>query len=195
MQELNPVKFILASSSPRRRELLKQVGVEPLIVVPEVDESRKQDEPVDVFIRRVTLAKGSAVYREEYFFIPIISADTIVLCAGQLIGKPANRDEAYRFLTLLSGNEHEVWTGVAILYRGESYYNLARTRVVFSEISQIELEHYLEHEHYMDKAGAYAIQGLASLFVERIEGCYFNVMGFPLNLFYAMLKKIGLSLM
>lgn len=189
------MQFILASSSPRRKELLKQVGIEPLILIPDVDESRLQDENVSDFIRRVTETKGNAVYQETYFNSPIISADTIVLCDGHVIGKPQDRDEAYRFLKLLADNTHEVWTGVSVLYRGQSYYELARTEVVFAPISEEELLHYLEHEHYMDKAGAYAIQGLASLFIKRIDGCYFNVMGFPLNLFYSMLKRIGIALM
>jgi len=117
-----------------------------------------------------------------------------VYCDDHLIGKPRNRQEAARFLELLSDNIHEVWTGLCIHYRGEPYYEFARTRVFFSPIDQGEIEHYLDHEHYMDKAGAYAIQGRASVFVRKIDGCYFNVMGFPLNLFYQVLKKLGISI-
>jgi septum formation protein len=187
-------QFILASSSPRRKELLKLVGIQPRVIVPEVDERRAAGETVEDFLRRVTIEKGRAVYKEDYCYIPVISADTIVLCDGLLIGKPVGRAEAFEFLKLLSGNVHEVWTGVSLLYQGQPYYDLARTKVVFSPISDEEINHYLEHEHYMDKAGAYAIQGRASVFVEKIDGCYFNVMGFPLNLFYTMLKRIDLTL-
>ncbi|MDQ1352751.1 MAG: nucleoside triphosphate pyrophosphatase, partial [Acidobacteriota bacterium] len=105
-----------------------------------------------------------------------------------------DRDEAYRFMKILSGNVHEVLTGVAVRYRGISYYEYARTRVEFSEISEEELAYYLDNEHYLDKAGAYAIQGLASAFIKRIEGCFFNVMGFPVNLFYRMMKELGIEL-
>jgi septum formation protein len=187
-------KFILASSSPRRRELLKMVGIEPRILIPEVDEGRRPGESVEDYLRRVTLAKGEAVYREEFYDIPIISADTIVLCAGRIIGKPRTRDEAAEFLKTLSGNVHEVWTGVSILYKGMPHYDYSRTRVVFDDISDEELQYYLDAEDYMDKAGAYAIQGKASVFVKKIDGCYFNVMGFPLNLFYRMLEEVGINI-
>jgi septum formation protein len=190
---MNP-RFILASSSPRRKELLRLVGTDPLILIPEVDEQRHAGESLETFLRRVTIDKGRAVYREDYFDIPLISADTIVYCENRLIGKPRGRDEAYEFLKLLSGNVHELWTGLSLLYHGESHYDVSRTKVFFSPISDSELQHYLEHEHYMDKAGAYAIQGRASVFVRRIEGCYFNVMGFPLNLFYTMLNQLGVEL-
>lgn len=188
-------RFILASSSPRRKELLKLLGITPEIIIPEVDETRKPGEAIEAFVQRVTIAKGETVYREAFFDIPVISSDTIVLCDGLVIGKPVDRDDAYRFLKILSNNIHEVWTGVAILYRGKTSYNLSRTRVIFEHISEPELLYYLDNENYMDKAGAYAIQGLASVFVKRIEGCYFNVMGFPLHLFYNMLRKIGIELM
>ncbi len=186
--------IILASSSPRRKELLKLLGIEPRIMIPEVDEGIKPGEPIENFIRRVATAKGRAVYSDNYYHTPIISADTIVLCEKKLIGKPQTRAEAFEFLKILSNNVHDVLTGVSILYRGTSHYDLARTRVEFTGISDEELTYYLDNENYMDKAGAYAIQGKASVFVKRIDGCYFNVMGFPLNLFYTMLKKIGINI-
>ncbi|NIO80984.1 MAG: septum formation protein Maf [Candidatus Aminicenantes bacterium] len=186
--------FILASSSPRRKELLKLLGIEPRIIIPTVDESMKPGESIESFLRRVTISKGDSVYKEEFYDIPIISADTIVLCENRLIGKPVDRAEAFGFLRTLSDNVHEVWTGVSIRYRGTPYYDYARTRVVFAEISDQELHYYLDNEDYLDKAGAYAIQGRASVFVKKIDGCYFNVMGFPLNLFYNMLREIGIHI-
>lgn len=186
--------IILASSSPRREELLKLLGIEPRIMIPTVDEDIKPGEPIEVFLRRVAIAKGRAVYSDNYYHTPIISADTIVLCENKLIGKPRTRADAFGFLKTLSNNVHDVLTGVSILYRGTPHYDFARTRVVFTEISDEELNYYLDNENYMDKAGAYAIQGKASVFVKKIDGCYFNVMGFPLNLFYTMLKKIGINL-
>lgn len=187
-------EFILASSSPRRRELLTLLGIIPEIIKPDVDETFLPGESIGEFLRRVTIEKGKAVYREEFYHIPVISSDTIVVCDNHVIGKPVTREEAGEFLRLLSGNSHEVWTGVSILYRGEPVYDFARTRVIFDPIDEKELAFYLENEDYMDKAGAYAIQGMASVFVNRIEGCYFNVMGFPLNLFHQMLKRIGIVL-
>jgi septum formation protein len=188
------MRLILASSSPRRKELFKLLGIEAEIIIPTVDENRLPGESIKSILRRVTISKGEAVYREQFFHIPIISADTIVLCENKLIGKPVDRDEASRFLKILSDNVHEVLTGVSILYKGTPYYDFARTRVEFTEISDKELEYYLDNENYRDKAGAYAIQGMASVFVKKIDGCYFNVMGFPLNLFYNMLKGIGIEL-
>jgi septum formation protein len=186
--------IILASSSPRRKELLKLLGIEPRIIIPTVDEGIKPGEPVKTFLRRVAIAKGRAVYSEPFYHTPIISADTIVLCENQLIGKPQTRAEAFDFLKTLSNNVHDVLTGVSILYRGTPHYDSACTRVVFTGISDEELNYYLDNENYMDKAGAYAIQGKAAVFVKKIDGCYFNVMGFPLNLFYTMLKKIGINI-
>jgi septum formation protein len=188
------MNFILASSSPRRRELLNLVGIRPRVIVPTVDESSKPGEPMEAFIRRVTLAKGQAVYNVELHDIPVISADTIVWCDRQSIGKPRDRAEAFAVLKLLANNIHQVFTGISILYRGTSYYELACTNVEFTVISDEEINYYLDNEDYMDKAGAYAIQGKASVFVKKIDGCYFNVMGFPLSLFYSMLKRIGIKI-
>jgi septum formation protein len=188
------MRLILASSSPRRKELLNMLGIEPEIVIPSVDENVLPGESMEIFLRRVSIAKGVAVYRAEFFDVPVISSDTIVWCGNLIIGKPVDRDEAYRFMKILSGNVHEVLTGVAVRYRGQSYYEYARTRVEFSEISEEELAYYLDNEDYLDKAGAYAIQGLASAFIKRIDGCFFNVMGFPVNLFYRMMKELGIEL-
>ena len=188
------MNFILASSSPRRRELLKLVGIIPQIIVPRVDENIHPGESIETFLRRVSIAKGEAIYSQSLFETPIISADTIVLCENRLIGKPQSKDEARQFLEILSGKSHDVLTGVSILYKGNSHYDFSRTGVEFSPISPDELDYYLEKEDYMDKAGAYAIQGMAAVFVKKIDGCYFNVMGFPLNLFYSLLKKIGIAI-
>ncbi|MCU0286260.1 MAG: Maf family protein [Acidobacteria bacterium] len=189
------MQFILASSSPRRKELLKMLGIAPRILISNVDENRLPEEQIGSYLRRVSIAKGQAVYKEEYLDIPIISSDTIVWINNSIIGKPADREEAAHFLRTLSGRVHEVLTGVAILYRGNTYYEYACTGVEFSEISEEELTYYLDNEDYMDKAGAYAIQGLASVFVKRIDGCYFNVMGFPVNTFYQMMKRLGIELL
>ncbi len=188
------MKLILASSSPRRKELLGLLDIKPQILIPEVDESVNPGETTDDFLRRVTLSKGKAVYKAEHFEIPIVSSDTIVVCDNTVIGKPVNMGDAYNMLRNLSGKVHEVLTGVAIRYKGTPHYDYSRTRVEFNDISDEELDYYLANEHYKDKAGAYAIQGKASVFVKKIDGCYFNVMGFPLNLFYNMLKKLGINL-
>lgn len=186
-------RVILASSSPRRKALLNLIGIEPEVIHPKANENRCTGEAVETFLKRVTLAKGNSVYRRDFYDAILISSDTIVLLGDQVIGKPETKAEALAFMKSLANNVHEVWTGIGVLYRGEKHYDYARTKVYFGPISKAELEFYLENEDYMDKAGAYAIQGLASVFVEKIEGCFFNVMGFPLNLFSGMIKKLGLQ--
>ncbi len=187
------MNIVLASASPRRKELLRLIGLEPEVIIPDIDERVKANEAPEVFLERVTLAKGLAVYQKKYFSRLLVSADTIVLLAGTMIGKPLDRVDAFRMLKQLSGRQHDVLTGIALIYQGETRFDISRTAVYFNELSDSEIDHYLDRENYLDKAGAYAIQGRAAVFVERIEGCFFNVMGFPLSLFYGMAKERGLN--
>ncbi len=188
------MKVVLASASPRRRELLQMIGIEPEVIPAAIEESFLPGEGLDAFLRRVAIAKGLAVYRKRFFHSLLVSADTVVVLDGAAIGKPADRDQAFAMLSRLSGREHQVLTGLAILYEGETRYEVSRTAVRFKPLDRGEISHYLDHEEYLDKAGAYAIQGRAAVFVEGIAGCFFNVMGFPLNLFYRMLGERGLNL-
>ncbi len=188
------MNIVLASASPRRKELLQLIGLTPEIIPPDIDEAPRTEEPIADFLERVSIAKGVEVYRKKLFSSLLISADTVVLLDDSLIGKPQDREDAFRMLRRLSGQRHEVMTGLALMYRGETSFAISRTHVYFKPLQEREINFYLEHENYMDKAGAYAIQGRAAIFVERIDGCYFNVMGFPLNLFYRMLVERGLDL-
>jgi len=188
------MKIVLASASPRRKELLQLIGLNPEIIIPDIDEMVRANEAPAVFLERVTMAKGIAAYQKRYFSHLLICADTIVLLANTVIGKPMDREDAFRMLKQLSGRRHEVWTGIALMYQGETRFDIARTAVYFNELSESEIHFYLDHEIFLDKAGAYAIQGRAAVFVDRIEGCFFNVMGFPLSLFYRMAKERGLNL-
>ncbi|HSQ35412.1 MAG TPA: Maf family protein [Candidatus Binatia bacterium] len=188
------MKIILASASPRRQELLQLIGLAPAIIIPDIDEKVKPGETPGNFLERVTIAKGIAIYRKNLFSHLIVSADTIVLLGDDVIGKPVDREDAFRMLRSLSGRRHEVLTGIALMHLGETRFEISRTAVYFKELADDEIDFYLDREHFMDKAGAYAIQGRAAPFVERIEGCFFNVMGFPLNLFYRMAKERGLNL-
>jgi len=187
------MKVVLASASPRRKELLQLIGLAPEILHPDIEETVRPGEAVDDFLERVTIAKGIEVYKRKFFNSLLISADTVVLLDGALIGKPSGRDDAYAMLSRLSGQRHEVLTGLALMHRGETHFAISRTGVYFKRLGDREIRFYLDHENFMDKAGAYAIQGRAAVFVERIEGCFFNVMGFPLNLFYRMLEERGLN--
>lgn len=188
------MKVVLASASPRRKELLQLIGLNPEIVIPDIDEAPHPAEAIDAFLGRVTIAKGIAVYKKKFFSQLLVSADTIVLLDDAVIGKPADRQDAFRMLNRLSGQRHEVLTGISLMYQGETRFEISRTAVYLKELTESEIDFYLDHENFLDKAGAYAIQGRAALFVERIDGCFFNVMGFPLNLFYRMVKERGLNL-
>lgn len=188
------MRIILASASPRRKELLQLIGLEPEVIPADIEETVLPGEGIDAFLRRLTIAKGLAVYHKRFFHALLISADTVVRLDDSLIGKPVGRDDAFSMLSRLSGRQHEVLTGLALLHEGETSFAIARTQVRFKKLNEAEIGHYLEHEEFMDKAGAYAIQGRAAVFVERIEGCYFNVMGLPLNLFYGMLEERGVNL-
>jgi septum formation protein len=188
------MKIVLASASPRRKELLQLIGLNPEIIPPDIDEALRPAETIEVFLERVTIAKGIEVYKKKFFSHLLISADTIVLLDDSLIGKPRNREDAFRMLNQLSGQRHEVLTGISLIYRGETSFGIAHTAVYFKELADQEINFYLDHENFQDKAGAYAIQGRAAIFVERIDGCFFNVMGFPLNLFYRMVNERGLNL-
>ena len=188
------MKIVLASASPRRRELLQLIGLDPAVIIPDIDEMIRPGETPEVFLERVTMAKGIAAYKKNLYSHMLICADTVVLLADSLIGKPANREDAFGMLSRLSGRRHEVLTGMALMYQGDTRFEISRTAVYFKELAESEISFYLDHENFLDKAGAYAIQGRAAVFVERIEGCFFNVMGFPLNLFYRMVKERGLDL-
>ncbi len=188
------MKVLLASQSPRRLELLRQIGIEPQVEVPDTDETRREGEEIDEFLRRVSISKILAVYEKKHYQTLLVGADTVVIVGGEMIGKPRDRADAAAMLGQLSGRQHEVWTGVALMYKGETRFETAVTRVFFKTLQDGEIEHYLDCADYLDKAGAYAIQGRAALFVERIEGCFFNVMGFPINLFYRMAGDFGIDL-
>jgi len=188
------MKIVLASASKRRKELLQLIGLNPEIIPPEIDEVVRPAEAIDVFLERVTIAKAIEVYKKKYFSHLLISADTVVLLDDSLIGKPVDREDAFRMLKQLSGRRHEVLTGLALMYQGETRFAISRTYVFFKPLHEQEINFYLDRENFMDKAGAYAIQGRAAVFVERIDGCFFNVMGFPLNLFYRMLGERDLDL-
>ncbi|MBN2346298.1 MAG: septum formation protein Maf [Candidatus Aminicenantes bacterium] len=188
------MNVVLASASPRRKELLQMIGIQPQVLPPDIEEILHPGEAIEEFLRRVAIAKGIAVYRKSFFQSLLVSADTVVLLDGSSIGKPGDRGEAQAMLRRLSGRMHQVLTGLAVMHQGETRFAISRTRVFFKALEDREIDLYLDHEHFLDKAGAYAIQGRAALFVERIEGCFFNVMGFPLNLFYRMLIERGVHL-
>lgn len=187
-------RIILASASPRRAELLKQIGVEFELVPSQIEERPHPDEAPGDYITRIARAKVVAVARGRDSGL-VIGADTVVVLDGRLIGKPENQADAHRLLRLLSGKWHAVLTGVA-LYDVETRHEVAdyeKTLVKFAQLNDTEIDWYVNTGEPMDKAGAYGIQGLGGLFVDEIAGNYYNVVGLPIPLVYRLARRLGYS--
>lgn len=178
---------MLASSSPRRASLLKLLAPDFGIVAPEGDEGQIVT-PADLV--RAARRKAEAVRRRVLDGI-VIGADTGVFRNGEGYGKPGDRDEARAILRTLSGGWHSVFTGLVVLAGDAAREDLVETRILFKALAEEEISWYLAHEDVRDKAGAYAIQGRAALFVEHIEGDFYNVMGLPVAILYRRLREIG----
>jgi nucleoside triphosphate pyrophosphatase len=187
--------LILASGSPRRAELLTAAGIAFEVLPVEVDETPLHAEPPDAHVRRLAEAKARTVFARRPD-ATVLGADTVVVIHDRILGKPRNAADAAAMLRMLSGRVHEVLTGVAImgssiLKPGPSVsVSVARTQVWFAKLSDEEIEWYVATGEPLDRAGAYAIQGLASRFVERIDGSYTNVVGLPVGTVYRMLSKV-----
>ena len=173
--------LVLASQSPRRRELLEILGIPFSIVVSSADERVMPGELPEAYVVRVARAKGLDVATRVNNSM-VLSADTVVTIDGEILGKPVDRSDAIRMLEKLSGREHAVYTAVCLMDQstGKMREGLDRTRVWFAPMTRAQIVGYIDRENVMDKAGAYAIQGFASVYIPRIEGSYSNVMGLPL---------------
>ena len=191
------MRLILASASPRRRELLEMLGVKSLEVIPALGEELPHPElsPAEL-VSELSRAKASevaaAVDDPEAL---IIGADTVVSIDNAVLGKPKDAADAHRMLRILSGRTHEVFTGVTVLRGDEVCTAYERTAVRFRALTEGEIDAYIATGEPLDKAGAYGAQGKASLFVEGIEGDFFNVMGLPLCLLGKILGKLGVVLL
>ena len=184
--------LVLASQSPRRREILAAAGIEFIVrCTGGVPEEHRADESPEAYVRRLAEAKAAAINAADDEIV--LGADTEVVIDGQVLGKPLDHGDAARMLKLLSGREHEVITGICLFARGGKIVDSARTRVRFVPLSDEEIENYVKSGEPMDKAGAYAIQGLASKFVDYIDGEYFNIVGLPVALVYRHLKALTSS--
>jgi len=184
------MKLVLASSSPRRQELLQRAGFEFEVRPSGAEEVRARGESAEDFARRAAREKSLAAAASSPPGSLVLGADTVVDIGGLLLGKPADQDDAVRMLRLLSGASHRVVTGVCLVHApGEILAVAHETTIVrFRYLEEEEIRDYVRSGEPLDKAGAYAIQGLASRFVTRIEGCYFNVVGLPIPLVYDLLK-------
>ena len=189
-------RLILASGSPRRRELLRNAGFTFEVIPPEVAEDNPGNEAPAMLVERLALDKAEAVagrfHRQDN--VVVLGADTVVVVDSTLLGKPASPAEARQMLQRLSGRTHEVITGVALVEPETARRTVAHetTRVFFRPLEPQEMEDYVATGEPLDKAGAYAIQGGASRFVTRVEGCYFNVMGLPVALVDRLLRECGM---
>ena len=184
--------LVLASASPRRRELLAAAGIACLIDPVDVDERRLAGEAPSSYVVRVAEAKARAGAARHPAAI-VLGADTAVVVDAEVLGKPVNTGDATRMLRALANRPHEVLTGVAMVSGGDVRTHVERTLVWMSPLSEAEIASYVASGEPMDKAGAYAIQGLASRFIPRIEGSYTNVVGLPVAAVAGMLAEITAS--
>jgi septum formation protein len=182
------MNLVLASQSPRRRELLATAGFQFTVRATPVEELRGLNEPPREYVSRLAREKADASWEGKQEVV--LGADTTVVLGNRVLEKPRDTEEAREMLQALSGVRHTVMTGICLRHPGGSVVDSESTHVYFTALSDQEIDHYTQSGEPMDKAGAYAIQGLASKFVERIEGCYFNVMGLPLALFYRHWKAL-----
>jgi nucleoside triphosphate pyrophosphatase len=182
--------LILASASPRRSELLRNAGI-PCIVEPAhvAEQARPGEQPLQ-YAQRLARDKALAIFKSHSGSV-VLGADTIVVVDEHLLEKPVDREDAARMLRLLSGRSHQVITGVCLVAPEYERTEAEITEVCFSALSDSEIAEYIQTGEPMDKAGAYAIQGLASRWVERIDGCYFNVVGLPVPRVYRMIRDLA----
>ncbi len=189
-------KIILASNSPRRRELLKQIGLVFTADPADIDERILPGEEAEPYAVRVALDKARIAAGKAGEGI-VIAADTIVVLDGAILGKPADARDAGRMLALLSGKMHRVISGLAVMdaATGRTRAGAAVTSVWFQDLTPDEIRSYVETGEPLDKAGAYGIQGRGALLIRKIDGCYFNVVGLPLFLLGDMLREFGVDLL
>lgn len=181
--------IILASASPRRADLLTQVGIPFEIMESGFQEPEMKSAGAAV---EFALAKARCISHKHASRL-VLGADTAVICEGSVLGKPADIEEAFQMLSLLSGREHRVITGMALLKDRQQVTGCEETRVWFRQLEEAEIRAYIATGEPMDKAGSYGVQGKGALFVQKLEGCYFNVVGLPLSRLALVLKEFGIS--
>ena len=183
--------FVLASKSPRRKELLKNIGIDACIMPANIDEDLFIGLPPEKMVKELSMLKAMDVARSFKKDTYVIGADTVVCVDGEIFGKPEDDKEAREMLKKLSGRSHEVYTGYCVVYckSGVSVAKSEKTTVYFRNLSDEEIEAYVRTREPMDKAGAYGIQQQGSKFVERIEGDYFNVVGLPVCALVKLMKE------
>ena len=188
------MQFILGSQSPRRGEILNFFNLPFKQVSPHFDEEAIPfNDPPEEYVKILAQGKGHSLVA-QFPNALILTADTIVYRKGKMYGKPRDFQEAFLFLKELSGQWHSVFTGLSVSFQGQHFQEVEETRVLFNSLTEEQMRHYLQALHLFDKAGGYMIQGAGSLIVKCIEGCYYNVMGLPLNALCSVLHRAGIHL-
>ncbi len=181
------MKLILASGSPRRKELLALLNIPFEVIVSNFDERIDQDKKLEDEIKRLSFGKAKSVFEKNEDAV-VIGADTIVTIDNKVLGKPKDQEDAKRMLTLLSNNVHTVITGVTIMSKDKTETFASSSKVYFDQLTDDEIKEYILTKEPMDKAGAYAIQGIGSKFIKKIEGDYYSIVGLPINQIYQKLR-------
>ncbi|MBD3280294.1 septum formation protein Maf [Candidatus Dojkabacteria bacterium] len=189
----NYMKLILASQSPQKRSLLNKLGLVFQVENPDIDEKVGKDENPESYVRRIALEKAEKISKSNKDTL-IIAHDMVIDLDGEIIGKPKDAKDAKKILKSLSGREHEVVSSAVLMLDGEAKYQGAqRTTIKFRKLSAEDIEKYIKTEEWMEKAGAYAIQGEGGMLVESIEGSYFNIVGLPLTPLIRAFQKEGVE--
>ncbi|OUS05531.1 septum formation protein Maf [Gammaproteobacteria bacterium 54_18_T64] len=191
---LSDIDLILASASPRRAELLRQIGVRFAVHPADIDESQYPNEAVEDYVQRMACEKAQTVARQKPTNeLPVLGADTTVVLEQQVFPKPASKAEAIATLRALSGRNHRVLSAIAVVAGGRTGLSLSETSVRFREIEEQEYERYWSTGEPLGKAGAYAIQGLGAVFVEAITGSYSGVVGLPLMQTFELFERFNIA--
>ena len=192
-EDMDNIRVVLASASPRREELFRQIGIIPEVIPSEIEEKVTEKEP-DRVVTELSRQKAEEVAARlgetDAQTTVVVGSDTVVYANGEILGKPADEADAARMLRMLQGDSHYVYTGVTLIAGNKKRSFAVETRVDVYPMSEKEIESYIACKESDDKAGAYGIQGFGGVFVERINGCYYNVVGLPLNLLNNILEEI-----
>jgi septum formation protein len=180
---------ILASASPRRKQIFELLGITALCLPADIDEPITDEKPY-VQAKNNALNKARATSVKVESSALIVASDTVVYVDGRILGKPENEFQARDYLRILSGNTHYVYSSICLSTKNRYLCDYERSKVRFGTLSESEIDDYLKTREPMDKAGAYGIQGYGSQFIENISGCYFNIMGLPIRLFYKLLREM-----
>ena len=187
------MQVILASASPRRLELLKQIGLKPQVIVSTFVENTQADFPEQLVMANA-LGKGASILAKTGAEDVVVAADTVVVWQNKILGKPSNTAEAVKMLKLLSGHTHKVLTAIAVFYHKKKEVAVETTKVHFRKLTEQEITDYVATGEPLDKAGAYGIQGKGALLVTGIEGCYNNVVGLPLTKLYTLFAELDVTI-